>query len=405
VDELRRLLPLDRTSITSIDEAGERWSIVRQWTVVEPTLKPGATAPLAGSVFGEVVRTGLPVVESPIDPDGRWMESAMLRAEGMQSRIILPLLVNDRVTGTVSFASRVPAAFTEADLDLVVPMAAHLALAVENVRLYAAEREYAAGLEQRVSERTVELERANRELEAFGYSVSHDLRAPLRAMEGFSTALLSHHQDQLDEKGRHYLERIQQASQRMGQLINDMLNLSRITRADLNVQPVDLTHLARKIAAELQARDPERKVEFAIADRMIVQGDEPLLRIALENLLDNAWKFTGTRPRARIEVGQLTPAEFATREGDWEAHIGLPVRPHPTTPVFYVSDSGVGFDMAYAGRLFAPFQRLHAVHEFPGTGIGLAIVQRVIARHNGEIWAHARLAHGATFCFTLGGAR
>ena len=141
-----------------------------------------------------------------------------------------------------------------------------------------------------------------------------------------------------------------------------------------------------------------------IADGLTVQGDAQLLRIALENLLGNAWKFTGTRPKATIEVGRMTPAEFESQGGDWAAHIGLPERPHPSTMVYYVRDNGVGFDMAYADRLFAPFQRLHAMHEFPGTGIGLAIVQRVVARHGGQVWAHARLEQGATFYFTLGGA-
>jgi PAS domain S-box-containing protein len=239
-----------------------------------------------------------------------------------------------------------------------------------------------AELEMRVRDRTAQLEAANKELEAFAYSVSHDLRAPLRAMEGFSATLLSQYPDQLDEQGRHYLDRIQEASQRMGQLIDDLLTLSRVTRAALTRQQVDLGDLAREIAADLQAQDPQRRVEFVIAQGLAVEADPHLLRVALQNLLDNAWKFTGKREQARIEVGS-NPGEGSEC-------------------VYYVKDDGVGFDMAYAGKLFAPFQRLHAMHEFPGTGIGLATVQRIVARHGGRVWTEAAVGRGATFYFTLG---
>ncbi len=240
-----------------------------------------------------------------------------------------------------------------------------------------------AELEIRVRDRTAQLEAANKELEAFAYSVSHDLRAPLRAMEGFSAALLSQYPDQLDEQGRHYLDRIQEASRRMGQLIDDMLTLSRVTRAALTRQRVDLGDLAREIAADLQAQDPQRRVEFVVAQGLAVEADPHLLRVALQNLLDNAWKFTGKREQARIEVGS-NPGEGSEC-------------------VYYVKDDGVGFDMAYAGKLFAPFQRLHRMHEFPGTGIGLATVQRIVARHGGRVWTEAEVDRGATFYFTLGG--
>jgi PAS domain S-box-containing protein len=240
-----------------------------------------------------------------------------------------------------------------------------------------------AELEVRVRDRTAQLEAANKELEAFAYSVSHDLRAPLRAMEGFSAALLSQYSERLDEQGRHYLDRIQEASRRMGQLINDMLTLSRVTRAALTRQRVDLGDLAREIAADLQAQDPQRRVEFVIAQGLAVEADPHLLRVALQNLLDNAWKFTGKREQARIEVGS-NPGEGSEC-------------------VYYVKDDGVGFDMTYAGKLFAPFQRLHAMHEFPGTGIGLATVQRIVARHGGRVWTEAEVDRGATFYFTLGG--
>ncbi len=260
-----------------------------------------------------------------------------------------------------------------------------------------------AELEQRVTQRTALLEASNKELEAFAYSVSHDLRAPLRAMEGFSSALLSHHKEQLDEQGQHYLERIQQASQRMGQLINDLLNLSRITRTDFNRQRVDLSQFAREIAAELQTRDPQRQVDFAVTEALMVQGDAHLLRIALQNLLENAWKFSSTRQQAAIEVGSMTIADFMLQNEDWASHLSPPEIQNPNSNIYFVCDNGVGFDMAFTAKLFAPFQRLHAMHEFPGTGIGLAIVQRILTRHGGRIWSSAQVEQGATFYFTLGG--
>jgi PAS domain S-box-containing protein len=238
-----------------------------------------------------------------------------------------------------------------------------------------------AELEQRVAARTAELEQSNRELEAFAYSVSHDLRAPLRAIHGFSQSLLQDYRDSLDDRGRHYLERIQAGAARMGQLIDDLLKLSRLTRAPLHPESVDLSALARAVMAELQAQEPLRPAHVRVADSVSVRGDPRLLRVALENLLGNAWKFTATRRTAEIEFG-------AVEEGGRR--------------VCFVRDNGVGFDMAYADKLFGPFQRLHAASEFPGTGIGLATVQRIIHRHGGAIWADAGPDRGATFFFTIG---
>ncbi|MDR3576073.1 MAG: PAS domain S-box protein [Anaerolineaceae bacterium] len=237
-------------------------------------------------------------------------------------------------------------------------------------------------LEMKVRERTVQLESANKELEAFAYSVSHDLRAPLRAMDGFSSALLKDYPDRLDEKGRHYLGRIQEASRRMGQLINDLLSLSRVTRTEFNRQEVNLSALANEIAVNLTAQVPQRKVRYDISPDLIVQGDAHLLNIVLENLLNNAFKFTGQREQAFIQVGVIEQAGER---------------------VYFVRDNGVGFDMNYIGKLFAPFQRLHSMQEFPGTGIGLVSVQRIIQRHGGRIWPEAVINQGATFYFTLGG--
>jgi PAS domain S-box-containing protein len=238
------------------------------------------------------------------------------------------------------------------------------------------------GLERRVLERTAELQAVNRELEAFAYSVSHDLRAPLRSIDGFSQLLLEDCADSLDAEGQDYLQRVRAASQRMAQLIEDILALSRITRREMHRELVDLSALVREVAAELGQCDPDRRVEFVIAEGVVVDGDAGLLRVVLENLLGNAWKFTARHPRARIEFG---------------------VTQHDGKEAYFVRDDGAGFDMACADRLFGAFQRLHSVTEFEGTGIGLATVQRVIHRHGGQVWAEGVTEQGATFCFTLGG--
>jgi len=235
-------------------------------------------------------------------------------------------------------------------------------------------------LEQRVIERTRQLEAANKELEAFAYSVSHDLRAPLRSIDGFSQVVLEDYSDKLDKEGAHYLQRLRAASQRMGHLIDDMLKLSRVTRIKIQRRKVDLSVLAETITAELQQRQPERRVQFAITSGLIANGDKRLLEIALDNLLENAWKFTGKHARARIEFGCYETNGKST---------------------YFVRDDGVGFDMAYADKLFGAFQRLHSPKEFEGTGIGLATVQRIIHRHGGEVWGEGAVEKGAAFYFTL----
>jgi PAS domain S-box-containing protein len=235
-------------------------------------------------------------------------------------------------------------------------------------------------LEQYVDERTAELAAANKELEAFAYSVSHDLRAPLRSINGFSQLLLEDYAEKIDAEGKDYLQRVRAASQRMGQLIDDLLNLSRVTRSKLVRTTIDLSALARKVATELQQGDPDRKVEFVIQDGMAAKGDERLLQVVLENLLGNAWKYTSRHASARIEFGQADAAD---------------------KNAYCVRDDGAGFDMEYAGKLFAPFQRLHSTEEFPGNGIGLAIVHRIIHRHGGTVWAEGAVERGAMFYFSL----
>ena len=238
-----------------------------------------------------------------------------------------------------------------------------------------------AELEQRVRDRTAELEAANQELEAFSYSVSHDLRAPLRAMDGFSMALLEDCAGKLDETAQDHLRRIRAGSQRMAELIDDLLNLSQVTRTEMRRERVDLTVMAEEIGAELRRLQPDREGNLVVAPALTADADARMLRLVLNNLLDNAWKFTSRRAQACIEVG--------ARELDGQR-------------VFFVRDNGAGFDMAYAGRLFGAFQRLHSTQEFEGTGIGLAIVQRIIHRHGGRVWAEGAVEQGAIVYFTVG---
>jgi PAS domain S-box-containing protein len=235
-------------------------------------------------------------------------------------------------------------------------------------------------LNESVRRHASQLEAANRELEAFSYSVSHDLRAPLRSIDGFSSALLEDYADKLDDEGLSHLNRIRAATQRMSQLIDDLLELARVSRSEMRTEPVDLSAIANGILAELSKADPSRQVECVVEKNLVGHGDQRLLSLVLENLLGNAWKFTSKTPRAKIE--------FAATVQDGERF-------------YFVRDNGAGFDMAYAEKLFGAFQRLHSLSEFPGTGVGLATVQRIIRRHGGRVSAVGAQGKGATFSFTL----
>ena len=237
-----------------------------------------------------------------------------------------------------------------------------------------------AELEQRVAARTAELARANKELETFAYSVSHDLRAPLRAVDGFSKALLDDYGDQLGEGGRHDLERVRAGAVRMGNLIDEILQLSRLSRRQFERVPVDLSALANEVIAELMSAEPDRQVEVEIQDGLRADVDLALARSVLQNLLSNAYKFTSNNARSVIRFGAVE------RNG---------------VPVYFVADNGAGFDMAHAAELFRPFHRLHRESEFPGDGIGLATVARAVHRHAGVIWAEGAVNQGATFYFSL----
>ncbi len=314
---------------------------------------------------------------------------------GASSAILAPLKVRDQIIGLIILSRDKPGnPYTEADESMLAEAAERTALALESARLYAAVRHEAQQrqeaeaavrelnlhLERRVDERTAELAAANQELEAFSYSVSHDLRAPLRSIDGFSQVLVEDFGEVLGEEGQGYLGRVRAAAQRMAALIDDLLSLSRVTRAEMHYEEVDLSAVAQEIAKDLQNETPGRNGTFTICESVHARGDRGLLKVALENLLGNAWKFTGQREAALVEFGCQADNGKA---------------------IYYVSDNGAGFDMEYQHKLFGAFQRLHRASEFPGTGIGLATVQRIVRRHGGQVWAKASPGQGATFFFTL----
>ncbi|MBS0347118.1 MAG: PAS domain-containing protein [Proteobacteria bacterium] len=319
------------------------------------------------------------------DPDmAPWRGLALSR--GYRSSAAFQIRHQDEIT-LINLYAPEPHFFTAEIVSLLDDLCQDVAFAFEaahhNTLRQKAEtelRQLNEELEWRVAERTRALEDVNRELESFSSAVSHDLRAPLRSIDGFSQALQRRYQEHLDDAGRDYLDRVRRAAQRMGRLIDDMLKLSRVARGPVRRQRVDLSTLARQILDELQRNDPERQVDIQVTDGLIVFGDAGLLRILLDNLLGNAWKFTRHTPRPEIRFG---------------------CRADDERPIFFVADNGAGFDPAYARKLFKEFQRLHAESEFEGTGIGLATVERVVRRHHGKVWAEGAVGQGATIHFTL----
>jgi signal transduction histidine kinase len=305
----------------------------------------------------------------------------MLVEEGERIRALnveafFPLISRGNLIGILLLEKRQSGRYTLEDINLVENITSQVAVTMEKEFL----QEQLRKREQELTLSTAELQSANNELEAFVYSVSHDLRAPLRGIDGWSLALLEDYQDKLDQQGCQYLNRVRSEAQRMDDLIDALLQLSRVSRAPMQLKPVDLTAIAQTIATRLQDAQPDRRAEFIIQPDLKAQCDADLLDIALYNLLENAWKFTGVCSSARIQFGKTND------KGN---------------QVFFVRDNGVGFDMAYADKLFGAFQRLHKPSEFPGTGIGLATVQRVVRRHGGRLWADATIDKGATFYFTL----
>ena len=346
----------------------------RQMLAAGHRLAVGGQSMVGRCVASGEARIALDVGEEAVHFDNPYLPET-------RSELALPLSVRGECIGALTVQSLQESAFSAADVTVLQSMADQLAVALLNARLYDQVQRYATQLEDLVAERTAELQVVNKELEAFAYSVSHDLRAPLRSIDGFGQALLEDYEPELDDTARDYVRRMRAASQRMGGLIDDLLHLSRLTRREMRRQQVDLSAVARSVVKELRAAEPDRQVEVLIDEGLVAYGDPGLLRILMENLMGNAYKFTARHPTARIEFGAMC-------EGG--------------ETIFFVRDDGAGFDMAYVDKLFGAFQRLHHVTEFEGAGIGLATVQRIVHRHGGQVWAEGAVEEGATFHFTLG---
>jgi len=343
------------------------WSkdVMKECAIINPESKYelGKTG-----IWGEVVRQRKPFVVNDFQSPNPLKKGYPGGHAGLYRWISIPVFSGENIIAVVGIANKA----TDYNQDDV----RQLMLLMDSVWKYV-EREQ---LEEDLKQRTAELEASNKELESFSYTVSHDLRAPLRSMDGYSQALLEDYANQLDEQGKQWLKNIRDSSQRMGQLIDDILGLSRVIRIELKFDKVDLSYLACSLAEKLKETDPERQVEFVIAPGVEAIGDKNLLNLSLQNLMANAFKFTSGRPNARIEFG---------------------VSQRDAGKVYYVRDNGAGFDMKYVDKLFKPFHRLHSDKEYPGTGVGLVTVQRIIQRHRGEVWAESELNKGATFYFTL----
>jgi signal transduction histidine kinase len=337
------------------------------------------------TLFGHVLTSVRPVLSNAPASDPR--RGGLPKGHPpLKAFMGLPLVRGDKLVGMVGVANR-PGGYNEVLVERLQPFTTTCAVLIEayrnNQRRRHAEamlRRMNVELEDHVSQRTSELQTSIKELESFSYSVSHDLRSPLRGINGFARLLLQDFGDRLDEQGKEYLRRICAATLRMSELIDGMIDLAQLTREPIHLTEVDLTKVAESIAREMQAAEPERKVEFVAAPELRVRGDERLLRVVLYNLISNAWKFTARNETAHIEFGRQ--------------HAGNAL-------AYFVRDDGAGFDMKYADKLFGAFQRLHGANEFAGTGIGLATVQRIVQRHGGLVWAEGEVGAGATFYFTL----
>jgi signal transduction histidine kinase len=328
--------------------------------------------------IGRIAQTRLPHLTNQVVGDPQVGDQEWARREGMAAFAGYPLLMEDRLIGVMAMFAQHP--FSDLTLQAMAVVAYSIAVGIERKHVEESVRRLNESLEARVRDRTAQFEVSNKELETFAYSVSHDLRGPLRAIDGFSQSLLEDAKGKLDKNMTEDLTRIRKAAQRMSRLIDSLLTLSRTTRREMTTEKVDLSLIAGDVASDLQKSDPSRPAEFVITPGLVVNGDRQLLHLALQNLLNNAWKFTRNGKRALIEFG------VQSKDGK---------------QVFFVRDNGAGFDMAYADKLFGAFQRLHTEKEFEGTGIGLATVQRIIHRHGGKVWAEGVVGAGATFYFTI----
>jgi signal transduction histidine kinase len=380
IQPLRELLGVPRAIINIFDLATGQveWLAAagRHHTHVGPGVR--YSIQLMGDV--EELKRGKPqVIDTHALPPGP--DKDALLASGVHVYMAMPMIVGGELIGAISFGGELRA-FPAEQVNIAREVATQLAIALTQAQLYERVRRQAEELEQRVRERTSELQAAVKELEAFSYSISHDLRSPLRAIDGFTAMLETDYADRLDAEARRLLGRVRTNSQKMGQLIDDLLGFSRLGRQPLRTQPVALDDLVREVLEDLRADQKGRVISFSVGELGSAEADPALLKQVFSNLLGNAIKFTRNTSAAVVEVGCRAPANGEAR-------------------TYYVKDNGAGFDMQYADKLFGVFQRFHRVEEFEGTGVGLAIVQRIINRHGGRIWADAKQGEGAVFYFTL----
>ena len=375
---LRQLIPYQSGSVILFDFAEGVAQCAAVETDMELGMASGSTIPLSQFSAPDILRTG-PVryIEDIAAQTPRPPVLDSLLAEGIRCTLTAPLLVQEQLLGELNLAATTTAAFDKEHLEIVREVADQLAVATQQARLRQSLESHAEELEDRVMERTTELTAANKEMEAFSYSVSHDLRSPLRAIDGFSRILMEEYAESLPADGKRYLDLVRTNTQQMGTLVDDLLAFSRLGRQSLTRQSVEMTELAAQVLADLRIEQAGRTMEVQIGDLPACQGDPSLLKQVFVNLLTNALKFTRTREVTRIEIGYDS--------------------------AYFVRDNGVGFDMRYADKLFGVFQRLHRAEEYEGTGVGLANVQRIINRHGGRVWAEAEVDKGATFFFTIGG--
>lgn len=371
---LQGLVPSARESVALLDEEAGEWLVLAAVGQEVEGLGVGARLPL--EAFGDVeeLRAGIPrvVADASAGPQPAAL-AQLMEVAGVRSDLTVPLRSQGELIGTLNLGAHQTEAYGEEEVEVAREVATSLAIGIQHARLQRRLERHAEELERRVAERTAELE-------SFSYSVSHDLRAPLRAVDGFSRILEEEYAESLDAEGRRLLGVVRESTTNMGVLIDDLLAFSRLGRQKLNPAPVDLRELAKEVFAELEGVRSERSVDFRVGDLSPTLGDRTMLRQVLANLLANALKFTRSREPAVIEVGM--------EEVDGQ-------------DAYYVRDNGVGFEMEYAEKAFGVFQRLHTTDEFEGTGVGLATVRRVVERHGGRVWADARPGEGATIYFTL----
>ncbi len=407
VDALHKYSESPLVAFFLLDAEQQRLERLAQIGFSEDVLRLAIILPLQGSLSGYTISERDLIFCPDIRTDSR-LEPGVQRAllaQGIISMISVPILYQDEALGVINLLFDRQIGLNTIQRETFLAIGKTIGLSISNVRLIEqlkseiAERKRIESeisalnkdLENRIAQRTAELEQrsyqietANRELEAFSYTVSHDLRAPLRAISGFSAILLKEKQANLDEEARHLLEQINTAAQQMNNLILSLLNIARLTRAPLQCQDVNLSALAEEIVARLDAQDPQHKFTFHIQPNLQAQADPQLMRTVLENLLNNACKYSAKKEAPHVWFG-------AQEQND--------------QTIYYVRDNGIGFDMKYSDKLFGAFQRLHHTEEFPGHGIGESSVKRIIHRHGGRVWAESTPGEGATFYFTLGATR